>query len=94
VANATLGLSKMLTLTSRSPYTQPPPAALPTATTISPEADELTSSRSPLPTYARQVTRMNAMFWPSRGALGSGADMRRAIEDGSADTLRATALPT
>ena len=93
MADATPGLSKVLTLTSRSPYAQPPPA-LPTATSTSLEADELTSSRSPLPTYARQVTRMTAMFWASRGTLGSGADLRRAIEDGSGDTMRATALPT
>ncbi|KAF8599828.1 hypothetical protein BDV93DRAFT_559969 [Ceratobasidium sp. AG-I] len=49
---------------------------------------------TPLPTHARQVTRMNVMFWPSRAALSSGVELRQAIEDGSEDTLRATTSPT
>jgi hypothetical protein len=42
------------------------------------DAHALDSDRSPLPTDARQLTRMVAMFWNARAVLNAGEELRRA----------------
>ncbi|KAG8730621.1 hypothetical protein FRC12_020156 [Ceratobasidium sp. 428] len=75
-----------------SPYNQ---TVASTSTTQPTPADDLfDDDRTPLPTVARQITRTVAMFWSPRAALNSYAELQQAIEDGSDETLRATAEPT
>ncbi|KAG8722218.1 hypothetical protein FRC08_005576 [Ceratobasidium sp. 394] len=72
---------------SRSPSPVPPQATRGRPT----EEQELDSDRSPLPTTARQLTRMIAMFWNIRPVLRADAQIQEATDNGSIDTLRATA---
>ncbi|KAG8704511.1 hypothetical protein FRC11_009823, partial [Ceratobasidium sp. 423] len=77
-----------------APYNrlQPTPSATAPATAAS-DATLSDNDSSSLPTVARQVTRMVAMFWSPRAALNAYPDLQQAIEDGSEATLRATASP-
>jgi hypothetical protein len=54
----------------------------------------LDSDRSPLPTDARQLTRMVAMFWSARAVLNAGAELRRARDSDSEDAVRDAASET
>ncbi|CAE6538192.1 unnamed protein product [Rhizoctonia solani] len=87
-----------------APYPPPPPPPGGPGLTPEPEdnpdqdADDepqvehaLDSDQSPLPTDARQLTRMVAMFWSARNVLNAGHQIRRASDNGSEQTLRATA---
>ncbi|CCO34067.1 hypothetical protein RSOLAG1IB_09363 [Rhizoctonia solani AG-1 IB] len=88
-----------------APYPPPPPPPPPPSGPLStpePEGDEdgdenlpfehpLDSDQSPLPTDARQLTRMTAMFWSARNLLNAGNQLHRASDNGSEQTLRATA---
>ncbi|KAG9118758.1 hypothetical protein FRC07_006564 [Ceratobasidium sp. 392] len=84
---------------NNAPYarlsTPPQDTPEPMDTLIHPlDAHDLDSDRSPLPTNARQLTRLHAMFWSSRSMLNDGFELRKAIEEGNDYTLRATATKT
>ncbi|CAE6452884.1 unnamed protein product [Rhizoctonia solani] len=77
-----------------TPYNRPPPAPLATVpTAVASDAALSDDDSSSIPTVARQITRMVAMFWPPRSVLNAYPDLQQAIEDGSEATLRAAASP-
>ncbi|KAH7310393.1 hypothetical protein B0J17DRAFT_634286 [Rhizoctonia solani] len=77
-----------------TPYSRPLPAL--SATSPAAAASDATVSdadSNSIPTVARQVTRMVAMFWSPRAVLNAYPELQQAIEDGSEATLRAAASP-
>ncbi|CAE6371124.1 unnamed protein product [Rhizoctonia solani] len=77
-----------------TPYNHLPPAPLAAApTAVASDAALSDDNSSSIPTVARQITRMVAMFWSPRTALNAYPDLQEAIEDGSEATLRAAASP-
>lgn len=48
----------------------------------------LDTDHSPLPTDARQLTRMVAMFWSARAVLNADIQLRKAAEEDDEEGLR------